>query len=646
MHKKEVLEEFIYRLNEKASFLQKSTFWSSPCAGFSYDHSRPSKFMRELRKSGAISEGTDAVICILGDWESVAEGIIFTNHAMYVQTPKNSNKKFKVRYDEIRNLRYEKPQGLFIDTETDQFIVDTALWSERSVYDFLQFACEKYDFEKTRKSEILQIKLETSIHGSVGEISAGTIYGSVSNASSIYFDDKILSPRGHGFAAEHANHLYDIYHGKKAKIVGDDNAVDGADRLVNGVQIQSKYCASGSKCVQECFRDNQFRYWNPDGSPMQIEVPSDMYDSAVQAMENRIKNGEVAGITDPGEAKNIIRKGHFTYAQAKNVAKAGTVESITYDAASGAIIATNAFGITAVLTFAGAIWNGSDFDVALKSAAAQGLKVGGSTFITAVLAGQISKAGMNSLLVGSSEAIVRMIGPKASAVLVNAFRSGTNIYGAAAMKSAAKLLRGNAITGVVSFAVLSIGDVGNIFAGRISGGQLFKNLANTASTVAGGGAGWVAGAAAGAAFGSVVPIVGTAVGGVLGGLAGAFGGGSLASKATGAVLDQFIEDDADKMVAIIQEVFTQLADDYLISQEEAEMIVSRLQVKLIGSVLKDMFASADRQAFARDLMEEDFKDVASKRKHISLPTEKQMQRGLKLALEDIADAEEGPAINC
>ena len=273
---------------------------------------------------------------------------------------------------------------------------------------------------------------------------------------------------------------------------------------------------------------------------MQIEVPSDMYDSAVQAMENRIRNGEVAGVTDPGEAKNIIRKGHFTYAQAKNIAKAGTVESITYDAASGAIIATNAFGITAVLTFAGAIWNGADFDVALKSAAAQGLKVGGSTFITAVLAGQISKAGMNSLLVGSSEAIVRMIGPKASAVLVNAFRSGTNIYGAAAMKSAAKLLRGNAITGVVSFAVLSIGDVGNIFAGRISGGQLFKNLANTASTVAGGGAGWVAGAAAGAAFGSVVPIVGTAVGGVLGGLAGAFGCGSLASKAPGAVIDQFI----------------------------------------------------------------------------------------------------------
>ena len=44
-------------------------------------------------------------------------------------------------------------------------------------------------------------------------------------------------------------------------------------------------------------------------------------------------------------------------------------------------------------------------------------------------------------------------------MLVNAFRSGTNIYGAAAMKSAAKLLRSNVITGVVTFAVLSVGDV-------------------------------------------------------------------------------------------------------------------------------------------------------------------------------------------
>ena len=67
------------------------------------------------------------------------------------------------------------------------------------------------------------------------------------------------------------------------------------------------------------------------------------------------------------------------------------------------------------------------------------MKVGGTAFVTTIIASQLSKAGLNSALVGSSEAIVSFMGPKASAVLVNAFRSGSNIYGAAAMKSAAKL---------------------------------------------------------------------------------------------------------------------------------------------------------------------------------------------------------------
>ena len=171
---------------------------------------------------------------------------------------------------------------------------------------------------------------------------------------------------------------------------------------------------------------------------MQIEVPSDKYDAAITAMKERIKKGEVPGINDPEEAKSIIRKGHYTYEQARNIAKAGTIDSIIYDAKNGAIIAKSAFGITTLITFATSVWNGESLDVALKNAAFNGLKVGGTTFITAVLAGQLSKAGLNSLLVGSSDAIVKILGPKGSAVLVNAFRSGKNIYGAAAMNSALK----------------------------------------------------------------------------------------------------------------------------------------------------------------------------------------------------------------
>ena len=642
MQTKEVLAEFIFLLDKSYSFSLGSSLWSSPVKGFSHNNSLPSKFMKELKKSNLLSEGIDNVICVLGDWESVAEGIIFTDRAIYVNSPKNKDKKFKVRYDEIKSLIYvppfrdEKPT-LGIETTKDYFIINTALWSKRDIHDFLQFACEKYEFDDENREKIAHMHLEKASGVEVGSIAAGIVYGNISNASSYYFDDKILTPKGHGFAAEHANHLADIYQGKKAQIVGDNNAKNGADRLVDGVYIQSKYCSSGSKCVQECFDNGTFRYWNPDGTPMQIEVPSDMYEAAIQAMENRIQKGEVPGVTNPAEAKNIIKKGNFTYLQAKNIAKAGTVESICYDAASGAIIARNSMGITAVLTFAVALWNGEKIDVALKSAVAQGLKVYGTTFVTAVLAGQLSKAGLNSALVGSSEAIVSIMGPKASAVLVNAFRSGTNIYGAAAMKSAAKLFRSNVITGIISFAVLSIGDVGNIFQGRISGGQLFKNLTNTASTVVGGGLGWTAGAAAGATLGSIIPGVGTAIGGFVGGLVGAFGGGSISSKAANAVLDQFIEDDADKMVEIIQEVFTSLAEEYLTTQKEAEDIVSLLQSKLTGSMLKDMFASPDRKEFAYELLNEYFKDTSYNRRHITLPSDDEMKQSLKRVLEDIAD---------
>lgn len=505
----------------------------------------------------------------------------------------------------------------------------------------------KYDIEKTFRE--IQEKIKSG-QIEVASSTSGIIYGNVSNASTIYGMDKFNTPRGHGFAAENANHLYDKI--SKGDFIGKDNVKltgeeidpktgriikNGADRVVDGVNIQTKYCASGSKCISECFENGKLRYLNSDGTPMQIEVPSDKYDAAVKAMENRIKNGEVPGVSDPSKAKEIVRKGNFTYEQAKNIARFGTVESITFDAVNGVIIATGAMGISATLTFATAIWSGEDFDAAIKKATYAGLKVGGTTFVTAIISSQLSRAGLNSALVGSSEAIVSLMGPKASAMLVNAFRSGGNIYGAAAMKSAAKLLRGNAITGAVSVVVLSSFDVANIFRGRISGSQLFKNIANTASTVAGGTAGWVGGATAGAAIGSAIPIVGTAIGGVVGGILGSFAGGAAAGKVSGAVLNEFIEDDANKMVKIVEAVFTQLAEDYLLNKKEAENIIDKLKDRLTGKLLKDMFASSGRERFANNILEPLVEEEVKKRKVIKVPSAIEMSNGLREVLEELSD---------
>ena len=176
---------------------------------------------------------------------------------------------------------------------------------------------------------------------------AGTVYGNVSAASTAYSYDKFATPRGHGFAAERANHMYDKLRGRDAQILGDNNARNGADRIVDGVYIQSKYCKTGSDCIKECFNKDGFRYWNADGTPMQIEVPSDKYDDAVKALEGRIRDGQVKGVKDPAKAKEIVRKGNYTYEQAKNIAKAGNIDSLKFDATTGLITGACAGGISA-----------------------------------------------------------------------------------------------------------------------------------------------------------------------------------------------------------------------------------------------------------------------------------------------------------
>lgn len=79
---------------------------------------------------------------------------------------------------------------------------------------------------------------------------AGTVYGDVSAASTAYSYNKFATPQGHGFAAERANHMYDKLRGHDVQILGDNNELNGADRMVDGVAIQSKYCKTGARCIR------------------------------------------------------------------------------------------------------------------------------------------------------------------------------------------------------------------------------------------------------------------------------------------------------------------------------------------------------------------------------------------------------------
>ncbi|KOR29842.1 hypothetical protein TI03_01275 [Achromatium sp. WMS1] len=357
---------------------------------------------------------------------------------------------------------------------------------------------------------------------------------------------------------------------------------------------------------------------------MKIEVPSDKYDSAVQAMEERIKKGQIKGVTDPAQAKEIVKKGAFTYNQARNIAKFGTIESLTYDAVNGIKLAGSAMGISVAISFAIATWNGEDWDVALKNSVYTGFKVGGTAWLGSIITAQLGRTGIEQSLRSSTDWVVKKMGSKAAAWLA-ANLSGKTIYGAAAMNHVSKLLRGNIVTGVVTTLVLSSVDFARLFQGKVSGAQVFKNVATTGASVAGGTGGWMAGAAAGAAIGSFVPIIGTAAGGIIGGICGALGGGVVAQQTSEAILSTFIEDDAKEMLRIVERVFGEVAEDYLLTEDEAKEASEDFKNGYdIPRLLRDIYASNDRSDFARQKIETIVERIASKRKIITLPSDEEM----------------------
>lgn len=374
---------------------------------------------------------------------------------------------------------------------------------------------------------------------------------------------------------------------------------DFSDKQINfdGLKVQSKYFSSGKKCIQECFHNGNFKYYNADGLPMQIEVPFDKYNDAVKFMQKIIDSGQIHGVN---RAEEIVTQGNVTYKQAKNLARAGRINSLIYDGAVGVKIVGYDGGISAAVTFAVSIWKGKDFEDALADSVEIGLNVGGISWANAHIANLTKLSGVG--------------------------KSGISLYDTAAETFASKFFRGNVVTGIATTIVISAGDIVNIFRGRISKAQLFKNVVNTGAGFAGG----IGGAVYGAAAGSVVPIVGTFIGGVVGGYLGS----SAAEKVSHTVTDKFIEDDSKEMIQILEEEFQGVAVDYLLNETETKKVVDKLGKKLDGGKIRDMYASSDRYAFARNLLQNVTEDVVKSRKKIYLPSTQNYTNGLRKILEN------------
>lgn len=490
-------------------------------------------------------------------------------------------------------------------------------------------AAEDNDIKNENSITEIEEFEQTNTLGEIG----GYLSGNAITASNLFAERTFTYAGGTGFAAERGNNLIDVFKGLNASVVGDDNAANGPDRkIINRdgsiTWIQDKYYPTASGSVNDAFDEvtELYRYLDGNGNPMKLEVPADQYDDAVKLMQDKIKNGKVPGISDPDEASNLVRKGNLTYKQAKNIAKAGTVDSLTYDAANGVITAGCAAGISFVIDFTCCMLNGAKVEDALKNAGLNGLKTGSVVCATYVISSQLAKTGATKALVPTAEAIAKALGEEVCEAIV--LKTGVQTAGMNATKAAAQIIAKELIADGVLVVVLTGVDVAELLRGRISKEELLKNLTVTIFSVAVGAAGGYGGATLGT-------LIAPGLGSVIGGIVGSVLAGGLSAVGAEALIAPFYESDAEEMFVIISDEFTQLCGDYLINEEEGTRLADGLGSVLVGDTLKDMYASEDRSEFARNLIEPLFIEEVENRPEIFTPSEEELRYEMKNALEGI-----------
>ncbi len=459
----------------------------------------------------------------------------------------------------------------------------------------------------------------------VGDISRGANIGAsaVASANTIgryeYFGNLMNGSQGGGFAAEYANDTADrlkaLVTGDKVEHLGqvrDESGriiKGGADRRVNGVNIQTKYCATGAESVAQAFENGHAKYINPDGSMMVIEVAKGQKEEAIAAMNRRIERGEVPG-AKKGEGEKYIKEGKVTYPQAQNIAKSGCIESLTFDAVNGVICSVPAATITAMITFASAVWNGMDTEQAVKESFSTFANVVGKAALQAMIIGQLGHKDIARVFVKQTKSGYLTV---ANPLYGVSDKIATKVSSSALAKSSiGKSLKLDAVNGkkliggTVMLAFTFGPDICRALVGRISLQQLFKN-----SCI---GAAGLVGASIGQA---VIPI--PVVGGIIGGAVGGF----IAKK----TLDNFIEDDAKEMYQILKEEFLDVVMIAGLNKEEFEYVIEKtFGNKKLPHILRDMYQYGDAREYARErVVSEAVVGAYSKRKKI---TEKMYRKAI------------------
>lgn len=426
----------------------------------------------------------------------------------------------------------------------------------------------------------------------------GTIAGA-SERQKIYSEmgNDMNMRQGHGYGAEYGNKTVDRILGKKVEGVQEKenghHKLNGADKIVNGQKVQTKYCKSAADTYRAGFKDSSHDY-----SGQLREVPRDQYDEIRRMLQKDIDDGKMNGIKPGTPAENFLKKGYFSYLQSRRIAAAGSIESVSVDLANGVITSMTSASISAIIIFASGIWQGKDVKEAAKDGIETAGRVIGKSAIIYTITMQVNRTNIwNYALNDTMANPINTVSEKVAGNIAESSLAKSSIGKKIHLDSIDSQKLTN---GVVTVAVVFGPDICKARMGKISVKQLAKNATAGAAGIAG------------MVIGNVVT-----AGNPLGGMVGGAVGGAVGKK----VMDNFIEDDAVAMFRVMKEEFLNVVMSSYLSQEEFEEVARRtIWDKKVSKELQNMYKKSkkgEHRAYANSLIEEVVIDVLKNRKKIT-----------------------------
>ena len=378
--------------------------------------------------------------------------------------------------------------------------------------------------------------------------------------------------------------------------------------------IKSRYFPDAAKCLAEV-----------PSSGDKIEIPADVYDSLAA-----------------DERKDFFLRGAYPYEAVKIIAQSNLVKALEFDTASGEIKTAGTVGISAELEFAFAIWNFYDEESAIDRIIFSRLEASGN--LPAVLSNGAGEVKLKDDT-NARKDLAKAFAKKSTGQIVGKVRdSRIDINFPAPVSKVAHAVNAikdsdivSAFWGEIVFLGKNAKDIKDFFNGRISAGQLGKNLLLTKVGLIGFGAGYAFGGAFAAIAGApAILAFGTA-------FAVGYGLKKMYRKTAKRYLDAVISDDSQDMIDIFGAELPKMLAGKFLTPYEMALLMEAIRDDITKERLKDMYTAGNNSAraeWARQYIGGRLNDIYRQRRSVRIITAQDWADGLRRVQEKISRGED------